>query len=165
MLQRITPCLSFDTQGEEAARFYVSLFGDGRVVRVLHYSEAAANASGMPEGSVLTVDFELKGQPFVGLNAGPAFKFTPAISFMVSCETQAEIDRLWEALSEGGQTMECSWLTDRYGVPWQIMPAGMLEMLQDPDPEKAARTMRAMLQMTKLDMATLQAAYDGPRPG
>jgi predicted 3-demethylubiquinone-9 3-methyltransferase (glyoxalase superfamily) len=162
MLQRITPFLWFDSQAEEAATFYVSLFPNSRLGTVLRYGEAAASASGRPEGSVLTVEFELEGQGFVAMNAGPAFQFTPAISFMVNCDTQAEVDRLWEALSEGGKTIECGWLTDKFGVTWQITPTKLMGMLQDPDPARAERVMRAMMGMVKLDIGVLERAYEGP---
>ncbi len=160
-MQGIRPCLWFDGQADEAAQFYVSLFEDGEVLSVTHYGKAASEAAGMPEGSVLTVVFRLRGQEFMALNGGPEFKFTPAVSLMVACETQEEIDRLWDALSEGGEPGQCGWLTDRYGVSWQIVPAALDEMLSDADPEKFERYMRALITMTKLDAAELRRAYDG----
>ena len=161
MVQRITPFLWFDDQAEEAANFYVSLFPNSRVGAVARYGPAAANASGRPEGSVLTVEFDLEGQRFIAMNGGPAFEFTPAVSFMVYCDTQEELDRLWDALSEGGKTIECGWLTDRFGVTWQIVPTIVGEMLRDPDPAKMEPWMRAMLRMVKLDIAALTRAYEG----
>ena len=162
MIQKITPWLWFDHEAEEAASFYVSVFGNSRILNITHYGEAAASAAGMPKGSVLTVEFELEGQGFAALNGGSAFTISPAISFMVSCETQEEIDRLWEKLTEGGEEVQCGWLTDRFGVSWQIVPAVMIEMMKDKDPERTERAMQAMLTMVKLDIAALKRAYEGP---
>lgn len=160
-MQGIRPCLWFDSQAEEAAQFYVSVFGDAEVLGVTHYGKSAAEASGQPEGSVLTVLFRLGGQELMALNGGPVFQFTPAVSLMVGCESQQEIDRLWAALSEGGEPGQCGWLTDRYGVSWQIVPSALSEMLAEGDAEKSERLMKALLEMTKLDAATLRRAYDG----
>ena len=159
-LQRITPFLWFDDNAEEAARFYVSIFENSRVLDVSRYDAESAKASGRPERSVMTVPFELDGQLFTALNGGPVFKFTEAISFVVNCQSQAEVDHFWEKLSAGGQEVQCGWLKDRFGVSWQIIPAVMMEMLQDKDPEKSKRVMAAMLKMKKIDIATLKRAYD-----
>ncbi len=159
--QRITPFLWFDTQAEEAAEFYVSIFKNSRIESVARYDAEGARAAGRPEGSVMTVGFELDGQKFVALNGGPAFTFTEAISFVVSCESQAEVDHFWERLSAGGQEIQCGWLKDRFGVAWQIVPTVLVEMLQDKDPEKSRRVMAAMLKMTKISIAGLQTAYAG----
>jgi predicted 3-demethylubiquinone-9 3-methyltransferase (glyoxalase superfamily) len=154
-VQKITPCLWFDDQAEEAARFYTSIFKNSKMGAVTHYGEGAPR----PKGSVLTVRFELDGQEFLALNGGPLFKFTEAVSFIVNCETQEELDRMWEKLSEGGSEVQCGWLKDRYGVSWQVVPAVLGEMLSDPDPERSARVMQAVMQMKKLDIAGLKKAY------
>lgn len=156
-MQKIVPFLWFDNQAEEAAEFYTSVFKDSRIVDVQRYNAAGPQ----PEGSVMTVTFELKGVTFTALNGGPEFSFTPAISFFVNCKTQAEVDELWEKLSEGGQTEMCGWLRDKYGVSWQIVPTVLSEMLQDEDPVKAQRVTEAMLKMVKLDIAGLEKAYRG----
>jgi len=155
-MSKLTACLWFDTQGEEAARFYTSLFPNSRITSVSHYGEAGPRDA----GTVMTVEFELDGQPFVALNGGPEFTFSEAISYQVSCETQEEVDRYWAALSEGGEEGPCGWLKDKYGLSWQIAPGGMAELLNDPDQERAARAMKAMLGMKKIDIAALQAAAD-----
>jgi len=162
IVSKIMPCLWFDTQAKEAANYYVSIFGNSKVKGTMHYGEAAAKVSGMPAGSVLTVTFELEGQEFVALNGGPVFKFTEAISLMVNCETQQEIDRLWEKLTAGGDpaAQQCGWLKDKFGVSWQIVPTVLDEMLQDSDPEKAERVMTAFLPMKKIDISVLQKAYE-----
>jgi predicted 3-demethylubiquinone-9 3-methyltransferase (glyoxalase superfamily) len=159
--QRITTCLWFDSQGEEAAKFYVSIFKNSRIVGITHYDAESSKAAGRPEGSVLTVEFELDGQAFMALNGGPVFKFTEAISLVVNCESQKDVDYYWEKLTAGGQEVECGWLKDRYGLSWQIVPTAMLEMLKDKDPEKSRRAMAAMLKMKKLDLAVLKKAYEG----
>lgn len=166
-MQKIAPFLWFDAEAEEAAKFYVSVFsGAGRrnskIVDIARYGEAGAKVSGRPKGSVMTVTFQLGDQKFIALNGGPVFKFTEAISFFVNCETQDEVDRLWERLSEGGEKGQCGWLKDRYGLSWQIVPAALGEMLQDKDAAKSERVMNAMLQMNKLDAAGLRKAYDQP---
>ncbi len=153
----ITPNLWFDTQAEEAAKFYCSVFPNSKVTNVLHYTEAGP---GEP-GTVVTVDFELDGKPFTGINGGPQFPFTEAISLMITCKDQAEVDRYWEALTAGGQEVQCGWLKDRYGLSWQVVPEGMEEMLGDPDRERANRAMAAMLGMVKIDLAAIKAAADG----
>jgi predicted 3-demethylubiquinone-9 3-methyltransferase (glyoxalase superfamily) len=166
-MQKVTPFLWFDAEAEEAAKFYVSVFsGAGRrnskILDIARYGEAGAKVSGRPKGSVMTVTFQLGDQEFIALNGGPVFKFTEAISFFVNCETQDEVDRLWERLSEGGEKGQCGWLKDRYGLSWQIVPAVLGEMLQDKDAAKSERVMNAMLQMNKLDAAGLRKAYDQP---
>jgi predicted 3-demethylubiquinone-9 3-methyltransferase (glyoxalase superfamily) len=159
--QRITPFLWFDDQAEEAARFYVSIFKGSRITSVVRYDDAAAKASGRPKGSVMTVAFELDGQPFTALNGGPHFKFTEAISLVVNCETQEEVDHFWGKLSADGQEVQCGWLKDRFGVSWQVVPTIVIEMLQDKDPDKSRRVMAAMLKMTKLSVEGLKNAYEG----
>ena len=156
--QRLTPFLWFDSQAEEAARFYVSIFRNSRIVTTTHYGKAAAEASGRPQGSVMTVKFLLGGQEFVALNGGPPFKPNEAISFVVNCETQEEIDEFWEKLSEGGETGECGWLKDKFGVSWQVVPAILGELVADSDPEKSERVMRALVHMKKLDLKALERA-------
>jgi predicted 3-demethylubiquinone-9 3-methyltransferase (glyoxalase superfamily) len=150
----ITPCLWFDTQGEEAARFYTSVFPNSRILEVVRYGAAGPG----PEGTVMTVSFELDGQRFVALNGGPEFTFSEAISFQVSCRTQEEVDAFWSKLSEGGEEGPCGWLKDRYGVSWQIIPTVLPELLSDPDPQRSERVMRAMLAMKKLEIDALERA-------
>ncbi len=160
-MQKITTFLWFDTQAEEAANFYVSLFKDSEIKSVSRYPSEGEEVTGKPAGSVMTVKFQLEGQEFIALNGGPHFKFNEAISLVVNCETQAEIDELWSKLTEGGAEVQCGWLKDRYGLAWQITPPVLDEMLQDKDPEKAGRVMKAMLQMKKIDIPTLERAYRG----
>ncbi len=155
--QTITPFLWFDTQAEEAANFYTSIFKDSSVDSVTRYSEAGPR----PVGSVMTVAFRLNGQSFTALNGGPHYKFTEAISFVVHCETQEEVDHLWTELTAGGQEVQCGWLKDKYGLCWQIVPNALLEMIKDPDVQRKGRVMKAMFQMKKLDIAVLEAAYQG----
>jgi len=155
-MQKITPFLWFDGKAEEAMKFYVSIFKNSKVLGVSRYGEAGPG----PKGSVMTVRFELDGQEFIGLNGGPQFKFTEAVSFSVDCKTQKEVDELWEKLSEGGEQGPCGWLKDKYGLSWQIVPSILGKLLGDKDPAKANRVMKAMLQMKKLDIAGLQKAYD-----
>jgi predicted 3-demethylubiquinone-9 3-methyltransferase (glyoxalase superfamily) len=157
MQQKITPNLWFDTEAEEAADFYTSVFKNSRIVNATHYTEAGPR----PAGMVMTVEFELDGQRFVGINGGPQFKFDEAVSFQITCETQDEVDYYWEGLSEGGEEGPCGWLKDRYGLSWQVVPTGMEELVADPDPERARRAMQAMLGMRKLDIAALRSAADG----
>lgn len=159
-MQKITPCLWFDNQAEEAVNFYVSVFKNSRVLGIARYGPAGAEASGMPVGSVMVITFQLEGQEFLALNGGPEFTFSPAISLMVNCETQAEVDALWEKLTAGGAEVQCGWLTDKYGVSWQITPVVLMEMQLAPDPVKTERVMKAMLQMKKLDIAGLRKAYE-----
>jgi predicted 3-demethylubiquinone-9 3-methyltransferase (glyoxalase superfamily) len=163
-MQKITPFLWFDDNAEEAANYYVSIFRNSRIVNIARYGEAGAKSSGRAKGSVMTVAFVLEGQPFVALNGGPEFTFSPAISFVVNCKTQKEIDDLWKKLSHGGEEVECGWLKDKYGVSWQIVPAVLGEMVSDPDPEKSESVMQALLRMKKLDIEGLKRAYDQP-PG
>ena len=155
-MQKITPFLWFDSQAEAAANFYVSIFNNSRVLGISRYGEAGPG----PKGSVMTVDFELDGQRFTGLNGGPHFKFTEAVSFVVHCKTQEEVDTFWGKLLEGGQESQCGWLKDKYGLSWQIVPTILAEMLRDPDPQKSKRVMEAMLKMKKIDIAGLTRAYD-----
>jgi predicted 3-demethylubiquinone-9 3-methyltransferase (glyoxalase superfamily) len=155
-VQKITPFLWFDGKAEEAMHFYVSLFEDSKVESVSRYGEAGPG----PKGTVMSVTFQLAGQKFMALNAGPQFQFTPAISFFVTCETQEEVDRFWEKLSEGGQIQQCGWLQDKYGLSWQIIPSLLGKLLNDPDPAKAGRVMKAMLQMKKIDIEGLKRAAE-----
>jgi predicted 3-demethylubiquinone-9 3-methyltransferase (glyoxalase superfamily) len=156
-MQKINPFLWFDGKAEEAMNFYTSIFKNSRVVSVSRYGEAGPG----PAGSVMVTEFELEGQRFMALNGGPEFKFTPAISFLVKCETQQEVDTLWEKLCAGGEPDRCGWLTDKFGVSWQIVPTILLELLADKDPEKSKRVMQAMMQMVKLEIEGLQRAAAG----
>ncbi len=153
-MKTIDPFLWFDTQAEEAANFYTSLFPNSKILTVTRYGEAGPGEA----GSVMTVDFELNGQEFVALNGGPRFKFTEAVSFLVNCETQEEVDDFWEKLSEGGEKGPCGWLKDKYGLSWQVVPTALGELLSDPDPEKSQRVMKAMLEMSKIEIEPLQRA-------
>jgi predicted 3-demethylubiquinone-9 3-methyltransferase (glyoxalase superfamily) len=157
MQQRITPNLWFDTEAEEAAGFYTSVFKNSRIVNIAHYTEAGPREA----GTVMTVEFELDGQRFVGINGGPQFTFDEAISLQINCETQEEVDYYWERLTDGGEEGPCGWLKDRYGLSWQVVPTGMDELLTDADPERATRAMRALLGMRKLDIAAIRSAADG----
>ncbi len=155
-VSKITPCLWFDTQGEEAATYYTSLFENSRITGISRYGEAGLR----PEGMVMTVDFELDGQPFVALNGGPDFTFNEAISLQVSCDSQEEVDDLWSKLTDGGEEGPCGWCKDRYGLSWQIIPEALFQLLGDPDPGRSQRAMRAMLGMMKLNVAELEQAAD-----
>ena len=155
--QKITPFLWFDGKAEEAANFYVSVFKNSKVVQLTRYGDAGPG----PKGTVMSAIFQLEGQRFYALNAGPQFKFSPAISLFVDCETQQEVDELWEKLSAGGKTNRCGWLDDKFGLTWQIIPTTLGRLLQDKDAAKANRVMKAMMQMDKIDIARLQQAYDG----
>jgi predicted 3-demethylubiquinone-9 3-methyltransferase (glyoxalase superfamily) len=157
MKQKITPFLWYDKEAEEAINHYISIFKDGRIVSVSRYGEAGPG----PKGSVMAATFELAGQRFIALNGGPHFKFNEAISLLVDCQSQAEVDELWEKLSAGGSKSQCGWLKDKFGLSWQIVPARLMELMQDPDPAKSKRTMQAMMQMTKIDIAQLEAAAGG----
>lgn len=160
-MQKITPFLWFDDKAEEAANFYVSLFKNSKVGAISRYGESGSEAAGRAKGTVMTVDFQLEGQDFVALNGGPHFKFTEAISFVVNCETQEEVDAFWDKLSEGGQKSRCGWLKDKYGLSWQVVPTVLSELMSDKDPGKSERAMKAMLQMDKLDIQTLKQASEG----
>jgi len=157
-MKKITPCLWFDGKAEEAAQFYVSVFKRGRIRSVAHFGEGAP----APKGSVMTVSFQIEGQDFLALNGGPHFTFTPAISFIVDCKTQKEVDELWETLTaDGGEESQCAWLKDKFGVSWQIVPRLLVKLLRDKDAAKAKRVLQAMLQMKKIDIAALKKAYVG----
>jgi predicted 3-demethylubiquinone-9 3-methyltransferase (glyoxalase superfamily) len=156
-MQKITPFLWFDGQAEEAANFYVSLFKNSKIMGVARYGEAGPG----PAGTAMTVAFQLEGQEFTALNGGPQYKFTEAVSFLVSCESQKEVDFLWEKLSEGGEEQPCGWLKDKFGLSWQIIPTILSELLQDQDAGKSQRVMQAMLQMKKIDISDLKRAYAG----
>ena len=155
-MPKITPFLWFNDNAEEAANFYVSVFKNSKILGIARYGDAGPG----PKGSVLTVDFEIEGEMFTALNGGPLFTFSEAISFVVRCKTQQEVDYYWEKLSEGGKESQCAWLKDKYGVSWQIVPEILIELLQDKDPAKSARVMRAMLKMQKIDIAALRQAYE-----
>jgi predicted 3-demethylubiquinone-9 3-methyltransferase (glyoxalase superfamily) len=159
--QKLAPCLWFDTQAEEAARFYCSVFKNSKLGRISRFPDAGQEIHGKAAGSVMTVEFELDGQPFVALNGGPQFKFDEAVSFQIYCDTQDEIDHYWNALTRGGQEGPCGWLKDRFGLSWQVVPAAIPEMMMDGDPAKSARVMNAFMQMKKFDLAALRRAYDG----
>ena len=161
MEQKIIPNLWFDTEAEEAANFYISVFKNSRIVNVAHYTDVGP---GEP-GTVMTVEFDLDGHRFVGINGGPQFQFDEAVSFQISCETQDEVDYYWERLTEGGEESQCGWLKDRYRLSWQVVPTGMEEVFSDPDPERAKRAMKAMLEMRKLDIEALRSAADGVAAG
>lgn len=162
-IQKITPCLWFDDQAEEAAKFYTAIFNNSKIVSITRYGEAGHEVHGRPAGTVMTVAFELDGHAFTALNGGPMFKFNEAISFQVSCETQEELDYYWEKLSEGGdrEAQQCGWLKDQYGASWQVIPNVLLEMLTNPDSKKSQRVMKSMLRMKKIDIEELKRAYDG----
>ena len=160
---RITPCLWFDDQAEAAVNFYLSIFKNSRITQVTRYSEAGKEFHGRKPGTVLTVGFELDGQPFTALNGGPQYHFTEALSLQIDCKDQAEVDYFWEKLSqgEGAKAMECGWLKDKYGLSWQVVPDGLMDMLADPDPAKSGRAMMAMMGMVKFDIAAIRMAYEG----
>jgi predicted 3-demethylubiquinone-9 3-methyltransferase (glyoxalase superfamily) len=161
-MQKITPFLWFDDQAEEAVNFYTSLFKNSKIGRIFRHTEEAAEKTGRPVGSVLTIEFEIEGQKFVALNGGSLFKFNESVSFVVNCETQEEVDYFWEKLtSDGGEESQCGWLKDKFGLSWQVTPTVLIDMLHDKDPEKAERVMNAMLQMQKIEIPKLKAAYDG----
>ncbi|HEY6884787.1 MAG TPA: VOC family protein [Nitrososphaeraceae archaeon] len=161
IIQKITPHLWFNNNAEEAAKFYASIFKNSKILNITHYGESAAKVSGRSKGTVMTVTFELEGQRFMALNGGPVFNFSPAISFFVDCETQEEVDDLWEKLSEGGEKEQCGWLKDKFGVSWQIVPNVLGQMLQDKDAKKSERVMEELLQMKKIDIQSLRKAYAG----
>ena len=156
-MQKITPFLWFDNQAEEAMNFYVSIFKNSKTLSCTRYGDAGPG----PKGTVIVASFELDGQEFMALNGGPRFKFTEAVSFVVNCETQAEIDEMWARLSAGGEESQCGWLKDKFGLSWQVVPPILSKLMQDKDPQKSNRVMEALLKMKKIDIATLQRAYDG----
>lgn len=162
-MQKIAPCLWFDSQAEEGARFYTAIFRNSRIGRVTRYGKKGYEIHGRREGTVMTVEFEIDGQAFTALNGGPIFTFNEAISFQVHCDTQDEVNYYWQKLSNGGDknAQQCGWLKDKYGVSWQIVPTVLIELLNDPDAEKSQRVMKAMLQMKKIDVGALKRAYDG----
>jgi predicted 3-demethylubiquinone-9 3-methyltransferase (glyoxalase superfamily) len=156
-MQKITPFLWFNGNAEEAANYYVSTFKNSKILNLARFGDAGPG----PKGSVMLVTFELEGQQFTALNGGPQYTISPAISFLVSCETQSEVDELWEKLTAGGKEVQCGWLTDKFGVSWQIIPRAFMEMMQDKDPVKSQRVFKAMMQMTKMDIEALRRAYRG----
>jgi predicted 3-demethylubiquinone-9 3-methyltransferase (glyoxalase superfamily) len=160
---KIAPCLWFDSEGEEAARFYTSVFPNSKIIHVSRYGEVGQEIHGRKPGSVMTVEFELDGQRFTALNGGPVFKFSEAISFQISCDSQDEVDHFWNRLAEGGpvEAQQCGWVKDKFGVSWQVVPAVLNELVSDPDPAKSARAFGAMLKMKKLDIAELKRAHAG----
>jgi predicted 3-demethylubiquinone-9 3-methyltransferase (glyoxalase superfamily) len=160
---KVTPCLWFDSEAEDAARFYTGVFKNAKITSITRYGEAGREVHGQPAGKVLVVAFELDGQPFTALNGGPQFKFNEAVSFQVPCQTQEEIDYYWDKLTAGGdaRAQQCGWLKDRYGVSWQVFPSALIDMLQDKDRKKADRAMQAMMEMKKLDLKALERAYAG----
>lgn len=162
-IQKLIPNLWFDRQAEDAAKFYTSVFKDSEILRIRHYGKAGFDVHKMPEGTVMTVEFQLAGEKFVALNGGPVFKFNESVSFIVNCTSQEEVDYYWEKLSEGGDpsAQACGWLKDKFGLSWQVVPEGLDDLMDDEDREKADRVMLAMLPMKKLDMRVLQDAYDG----
>jgi len=162
-VQSITPCLWFDNQAEEAARFYTGIFKNSKMGTIARYTEAGREVHGRPAGSVMTVAFELNGQPFTALNGGPVFRFTEAVSFQIMCGTQEEVDHYWNKLSEGGdpKAQQCGWVKDKYGLSWQVVPAVLPKLMSDPDRKKSGRAMEAMLTMKKLDIAELERAFEG----
>ena len=159
-MQTITPCLWFDNNAEEAAKFYTSIFKNSKIGKISRYGAEGHEIHGRPAGSVMTIEFKLNGHVFTGLNGGPVFKFNEAISFQVSCKSQKEVDYYWEKLSKGGEKGQCGWLKDKYGVSWQIVPAVIAKMFQDKDAKKTGRVMKALLQMRKLDIKKLKQAYE-----
>jgi predicted 3-demethylubiquinone-9 3-methyltransferase (glyoxalase superfamily) len=160
-MQKITPCLWYDNQAEEAVKFYASVMKNVKTGKVARYDAESAKVSGRPEGSVLTVEFSIDGQEFLAMNGGPLFKFTPAVSFIINCKDQEETDFLWEKLSEGGAKSQCGWLTDKFGVSWQIVPVTLNKYIAGNDPEGSKRAMEAMLKMTRIVIADLEKAYKG----
>jgi predicted 3-demethylubiquinone-9 3-methyltransferase (glyoxalase superfamily) len=156
-MQKVTTCLWFNRNAEEAVNFYLSIFKNSKILDIARYPEGAP----YPKGSVMLITFQLAGQEYLALNGGPEFKHTPAMSLSVDCESQAEVDRLWDKLTSGGQESQCGWLTDKYGVSWQLVPKDLLDMMQDKDPEKSKRVTQALMKMKKIDIDTLQRARDG----
>ena len=165
--QPITPCLWFDTQAEEAARYYTGIFKNSKIVTITRYTDAGREVHGRPAGSVMTVEFEINGQPFTALNGGPHFKFNEAVSFQIMCRDQEEVDHYWNRLGAGGDpaAQQCGWLKDKYGLSWQVVPTALVEMISDPDREKSDRAMEAMLKMKKIDIEALERAFEGETAG
>jgi predicted 3-demethylubiquinone-9 3-methyltransferase (glyoxalase superfamily) len=164
--QPIVPCLWFDRQAEEAARFYTGIFKNSKIGKITRYTEAGRDVHGRPAGSVMTAEFELNGQPFTALNGGPHFKFNEAVSFQIMCQNQEEVDHYWNKLTQGGDpnAQQCGWLKDKYGLSWQVVPTELVQLMSDPDKEKAGRAMNAMLKMKKLDIVALRRAFEGREP-
>jgi len=160
-MQKITPFLWYDNQAEAAAKYYVSIFKNSKILKIDHYGDAGAEVSGRKKGSVMTVQFRIEGQEFIALNGGPHFTFSSAISFIVDCKTQKEVDKLWGKLSAGGKVQQCGWLTDKFGVTWQIVPATLNDLLKNKDAKKTERVWRALLKMKKIDIAKLKQAWKG----
>ena len=160
-MQKITPFLWFNDNAEEAVKFYTSIFKKSKIGKIARYDKAGEKVAGRPAGSVMTIEFEIEGQDFIALNGGPHFKFNEAVSFVVSCKTQTEVDYYWNKLSAGGKEVQCGWLTDKFGLSWQIVPTILGELMSDKDPVKSQRVMEAMLKMVKLDINKLKAAYAG----
>lgn len=165
MLQKISPFLWFDSEAEAAAKFYTSIFKNSKILKVARYPDTGQEITGRPAGSVMTVEFQIEGQVFTALNGGPVFKFNEAISFVVNCTTQQELDRYWNKLSAGGKKVQCGWLQDKYGVSWQIVPTVLGELMSSKEPEQGKRVMAAMLKMVKLDIAKLKVAAKAPKAG
>jgi predicted 3-demethylubiquinone-9 3-methyltransferase (glyoxalase superfamily) len=159
-MQEITPCLWFNDQAEEAVNFYVSIFKNSKIGNIARYTEEGSKASGKPADSVMTIQFQLNGHDFLALNGGPNFTFTPAISFIAKCETQADVDHIWNKLGDGGEEWPCGWIKDKYGISWQVVPEALSKMMLDIDPARAGKVMAALHKMSKIDIAVLQAAYD-----
>lgn len=159
-MQKITTCLWFNDNAEEAVKFYTSIFKNSKIGTIARYGDASAEVSGRPKDSVMTIEFELNGREFLALNGGPVYGFTPAISMIVYCETQEELDEMWARLTEGGEEVQCGWLTDKFGLSWQVVPTALEKMMRDKDHSKVNRVMAAILQMTKLDIATLKQAFE-----
>jgi predicted 3-demethylubiquinone-9 3-methyltransferase (glyoxalase superfamily) len=160
-MQKITPFLWFEDQAEQAVKFYTSIFRNSKIGKIARYDKAGEKVSGRPAGSVMTVEFQIEGQKFIALNGGPEFKFNEAVSFVVNCKTQAEVDRYWNKLSAGGRKIQCGWLTDKYGLSWQIVPTALGELMSSKDPVRSQRVMEAMLKMVKLDIKKLKQAHEG----
>ncbi len=159
-MKKLTPCLWFDSNAEEAVNFYVSIFKNSKIKGITYYGESGSKATGRPAGSVLTIAFQINKQDFLALNGGPVFTFSPAISFIVNCETQEEIDEFWEKLSQGGKPQQCGWVQDKFGVSWQIVPEILGKMMLNKNKEKAEKVMQALFQMNKIDIETLKKAYE-----
>jgi predicted 3-demethylubiquinone-9 3-methyltransferase (glyoxalase superfamily) len=160
-MQKITPFLWFNNHAEPAVKFYTSIFKKSKITAITHYDDVVSKAAGRPKGSVMTIEFELNGEPFIALNGGSMFKFSEAISFYIDCKTQAEVDHFWNKLSQGGKKLPCGWLTDKFGIAWQVVPTILTKAIKDKNPQRSQRVMAAMLKMSKLDVAKLERAYKG----